>query len=108
MLLITTLLPISLAANWPSEADWQPLTLSGAPLQDIEGDHYRSTESPGDNSLDIVGDADDPAGFWYADGDDVFFRMRITETPWQDSGQTTLVAGSWLFALDTDGDDAAM
>jgi len=92
------------AASWPAEADWQLLTQDGLPMEDPEGDHYRTSEPAEDNSIDVVGDADDPLAFWYADGSDLHFRMRITETPCVTSGCGTLVGASWTFALNTDSD----
>ncbi len=91
-----------LAATWPAESEWQALTQGGTPMADIEGDHQRSGEPIEDNSLDVVGDFTDAAVYWYADGEDVLFRMRITETPCPTADCATLVGGSWSIAINTD------
>ena len=94
--MLSLLLPTAFA--WPSEASWVPLTQNGMDLTDERGDHV------GDGHVDLVGDETAPVGFWSTDGETLYFRLRIDEDPWTDSGQTALQTGSWgvLFELDDD------
>ena len=87
------------AYAWPTDADWAPLTQAGVDLVDERDDHQHD-----DDSVDIVGTASDPAGFWASDGDTLWFRIRVDEDPWSDSSETTLVPGGWAVVFETDGD----
>ena len=98
--LLLILLSSNLALAWPGESAWQPLTIGGAPLSDVEEDVVRSR-------TDLVGDATDPAGFWAIDDEALFFRMRINGDPcltgYSKGGCKLLDAEGWGVVLSTDG-----
>jgi len=95
---------------WPADSDWIPM-LNGGPYVDVvhntgTGDVYATPPNP--DELDLVGGIDAnnagpfPTGFWYSDGTDLMFRMRVDGDP--DKGQF----GSqsvWTVFLNTDDDD---
>ncbi|MFI8687005.1 carboxypeptidase regulatory-like domain-containing protein [Rossellomorea sp. NPDC077527] len=92
---------------FPSNAQYTPVLVGGAPLFDVLGD-----ESP--VSTDIVGNSTFPAGFFAYDGTNVYFRLRLNGDPrntqltgfrnfaWGVLINTTGVAGTydWLFNVD--------
>jgi MYXO-CTERM domain-containing protein len=51
--------------------------------------------------VDIVGATGAPSAFWYTDGVDVFFRIRVSESPWDIEG-STLRDNGWGIALNAD------
>lgn len=63
------------AATWPAASDWTPIELHGAAITDVCDDTTGATSS------DLVGDASDPVGYWFDDGTDVWFRLRLAERP---------------------------
>ncbi|MCB9763641.1 MAG: OmpA family protein [Alphaproteobacteria bacterium] len=89
------------ALAWPAASEWVPLTRNGAPIEDSPGDVQTSFAA---DYLDLVGSAVSPVGFWYADADTLYLRLRISESPWAAQAGNILLPGSWTFAFDTDGD----
>ena len=87
------------AFAWPTDSDWVPLTQSGVDLVDERDDHQHD-----DDSVDLVGTAASPAGYWATDGDTLWFRMRLDDDPWSDGSQTTLIPGGWAVLFELDGD----
>jgi large repetitive protein len=91
----------------PSNAQFTPILLGGAPLFDVTGD-----ESPA--STDIVGNSTFPAAYVAYDGENVYFRLRLNSDPrnnaltsfrnfaWGVLINTTGTAGTydWLFNVD--------
>jgi large repetitive protein len=92
---------------FPSNAQYTPILVGGAPLFDLLGD-----ESP--VSTDIVGNSIFPAAFFAYDGVNVYFRLRLNGDPrnnqltsfrnftWGVLINTSGVAGTydWLFNVD--------
>ncbi|HJN76777.1 MAG TPA: hypothetical protein QGF58_22800, partial [Myxococcota bacterium] len=90
------MLLISLALAWPTI--WTPIPRDGADLEDEANDQVNS-----DEHVDIVGDASFPAGYWSLDDENLYFRIRVNEGPWNQEG-VSLQEGSWGIALELDGD----
>ena len=63
------------AVTWPSAADWNAVQLGGGPLTDPCGD------VSGSAWWDIVGDSTRPAAYYYDDGTNLWFRLRVEATP---------------------------
>ena len=105
LLLLTAigLLP-SRAWAWPANDAWVPFQQASAPILDVVGDHEQG-DTTVDGSVDLVSDeSPDPdaaAGYWYADDDGLYFRMRVDEDP-RDAG-IVLRSSNWGFLVDTDG-----
>lgn len=79
--------------NWPAtNAGWIPVTING-------GQPYTEPNDDTPDTIDIRGDATYNAGYWFFDGTDLMFRMRLDDTP---GGNTQAV---WVVLIDTDGDD---
>ncbi|MBK9643687.1 MAG: hypothetical protein IPO67_00770 [Deltaproteobacteria bacterium] len=74
---LTLLLASGAAWAWPSSADWVPITQGGAAMSDVFGDAEAGAH------VDLVGDASAPVGYWYADEDALYLRMRVADAPWQ-------------------------
>ncbi len=101
--MLTFLCSMAAAQSFPADATWIPLLQAGAVLEDVENDQLS-----GDEHVDLVGDAADPVGYWYADSDWLYLRQRINEDPWTSSAQLYLNSGSWGFAIDMDGDTSTV
>ncbi len=84
------------AQQFPADADWWALECGDVPSFDPVAD-----EAGASNERDIVGDADAPAMWAYADADHFFFRMRVDADPTQ--GMAFKPFG-WGLVLDTDDD----
>ena len=66
----------SALAGLPVDSDkWLPLQVDGAPIRDDAGDTVPI------GSLDLVGSDEQPVGFWSIDEDEVFFRVRLADSP---------------------------
>jgi outer membrane protein OmpA-like peptidoglycan-associated protein len=84
------------ASAFPEDGQWIPVMLNGAPLSDIRGDASNGRS-------DIVGNAENPAGFFFQDTRGLFLRMRLDADP--HAGTTNLhPQGAWGVALEYDGD----
>lgn len=92
------------AFAWPADDAWVPLLQGGVAINDVAGDQGGSLV---DGSVDLVGDAsfepDAAAGYWYADDQALYFRMRVSEEPTTSLG--ALRPSNWAFLIDTDGGD---
>lgn len=93
------------AFAWPAADAWVPLLQGGVAINDVVGDEQQG-DTTVHGSVDIVGDAspdpDAAAGYWYADDDMLYLRMRVDQDP-QSLGETRL--SNWAFLVDTDGGD---
>jgi MYXO-CTERM domain-containing protein len=93
--LVLLLVPApALAADWPADDDWVPVELDGAAMTDPCGDEN------GSSWWDIIGDAANPAGFWYDDGTNLWFRLRIRDEPfgsgkWREFGWGVMIESDW-------------
>lgn len=96
----------SRAWAWPADDAWVAFTQSGAPILDVVGDAEQG-DSTVDGSVDLVSDTspdpDAAAGYWYADDDALYLRMRVDEDP--RNGGTLIRASNWGFLIDVDGGD---
>ena len=70
-LLVLTAAPL-MGVDWPASDAWQPLERDASPLEDAA-----DTTDP---ALDLRSDGA-AVGGWYADGDHLFFRMRVDGEP---------------------------
>ena len=78
--------------NWPATtADWYRVTRNGGPY--VEPDDQTPAE------IDLRGDATFNTGYWFSDGIDLMFRLRVDKAP---SANTQQV---WQVLMDSDGDD---
>lgn len=91
------------AFAFPTDTQWVPLELSGAPVVDDFNDHDRNGAGNPDG-IDCVGDnaVSAPALYWYTDGATLWFRIRVDDTPWL-TAETLLQPVAWSFLLETDG-----
>jgi uncharacterized repeat protein (TIGR01451 family) len=81
------------AVTWPAEGDWMPLTDGGTYYSEPVGE-----SGVGQDDLDLVGDATFSAGYWYSNGTELMFRLRLDELP-------TLASNNvWQVLFDFDGD----
>jgi len=79
--------------NWPAtNAGWIPVTING-------GQPYTEPADVTPTTVDIRGDATYNAGYWFFDGSDLMFRIRVDGSP---TGNTQAV---WQVLIDTDTDD---
>lgn len=77
---------------------WPDATVAWSPLKTDTG-FYSDPDDYSPSHSDIRGDADTySAGYWYFDGQTLFFRMRVDSSP----RNCTSV---WTWLLDTDGND---
>lgn len=82
--------------SWPAtNDDWTPLQTDNGhyddPYDDFNG-------AQGNTDVDIVGDSSTySAGYWYYDGNTLYFRMRVNDDP-------TGSGSVWDWLLDTDDD----
>lgn len=97
MLAAIVLSPRGVAAQtFPADGDWRLLYCGGEPSWDPLADE------PGANDdRDVVGDADAPALYFFADDNYLFFRMRVDADPSASSGFRPF---GWAVEFDTDGD----
>ena len=86
------------AQDWPEVDEWQPVIApNGEVLQDLKNDH-----GGGQIVSDIVGNPTYPAGYFHDDGTNVYFRVRLADTPQQSDSKWKSFA---FFAMqETDGD----
>ena len=96
MFILALFVPSAVAATWPQESDWIPFTEGGQPLIDVCADFA------GNANWDIAGTTTDAAGFWYYDGVDYFFRMRVGGDPTQSPSSWTNFEWSIGFEVDFD------
>lgn len=95
---VAILLALSLGAvhadvDWPaSTPGWIPVTIQG-------GQPYVEPDDQTPDVIDLRGDATYNTGYWFFDGQDLMFRMRVDDTPGTNTQQV------WQVLLDTDGDD---
>lgn len=99
MSLLLLLLSSSAWAAWPGTSSWVPLAQGGTPITDGAQDMTGT-----DESTDLVGTTTNAAGYWFTDGDTVWFRLRLNETPEQGGGIRDLQDHGWGVALNTDSD----
>jgi uncharacterized repeat protein (TIGR01451 family) len=88
------LLP-SLALAWPVDSAWKPILRGGTQLQDQIGDS--------NNERNVVSEAGKAAAYYYNDGTDLFFRIRLDDSPEGSGGQGYLESFGWGMEFDTDG-----
>ncbi len=103
-LTMTALLTSTARADWPGDSDWEALTISSASLTD-------DVDVVGAQRLELIGDATEPAAYWFTDGVVLSFRIRVNDNPCQskDKGSGTcsiFYNGSWAVLMSTDGVDA--
>src|SRR5436190_18543615 len=95
--LVATLVALpsgAFAQTFPPDSAWLPLTRNGVPVSDPVGDAngYR----------DIVGDDQNPAEFVYSDGTNLFFRLRLNQSPLKNPPADVYQPFTWACELDTD------
>lgn len=73
---------LSNAQTWPMDSDWRPIAgVKSDPVVDPAGD----VSGVGQGFYDIVGAGSDAAGYLYFDGNTIFFRVRLADSPQRDS-----------------------
>lgn len=77
MLCLSAAFPVASAnaETFPTDGQWLPVTQYGIAITDPLGD---VPPSPG---RDIIGTIDNPAAFFYSDGTDLYFRIRVAGNP---------------------------
>ncbi|TAL16465.1 DUF11 domain-containing protein [bacterium] len=93
--LLAALLFPSLAFAWPADSSWKPILRGGTQLQDQIGDS--------NNERNVVSEAGKAAAYYYNDGTDLFFRIRLDDSPEGSGGQGYLEPFGWGMEFDTDG-----
>lgn len=83
------------AQTWPADEDWRVLECGDVPSFDPLAD-----EPSANDERDVVGDADSPALFFFADDDYMFFRMRVDQDP---SDGDEFRPFGWAVEFDVDG-----
>ena len=87
----------SLAFAWPAATDWVAIQSGGVAVEDPSDDVIGST----DLALEIGSNVSVPAFQWFADADDVFFRITVMDDP-MSSGMFKSM--TWGVLIETDGD----
>lgn len=82
------------AQTFPRDDQWRVLECDGVPSFDPVGDEPGAIDE-----RDVVGDAAQPALYYFADAQYVFFRMRVDADP---RDRMQLRASGWAAELDTD------
>ncbi len=85
------------AQTFPS--DYKTITCDGMASTDDLVDENQG-------QLNIVGEAGTPAYYYQTDGEFIYFRMRVDESPIGMGGQGKFQQFSWSFGVDTDGNTA--
>ncbi|MGG0853609.1 carboxypeptidase regulatory-like domain-containing protein, partial [Metabacillus fastidiosus] len=80
---------------FPSNTQYTPILINGAPLFDNIGD-----ESPA--ATDLVGNSTFPAGFFAYDGTNVYFRLRLNTDP-RNNRLTSFQNFAWGVLINTSG-----
>ncbi len=98
LFLFTLALLICLAAPgfvraWPGTGEWIPVYKGGVFLQDPSGD--------ASGSRNIVADPTHDAAFIFNDGQYIYFRLRLDESPEGKGGQGLLQSFGWGVEIDT-------
>lgn len=83
---------------FPPDADWIPFHCGAAPMTDPQGDDAMFLLD-----LDVVGDAQDPAGLRVADPNYLYLRIRLDADP---APGGTLGSAAWGYEFDLDNDPA--
>lgn len=78
---------------WPSASQWIAVYKNYLYLQDNNSDT--------NGSRNVVSDATHPAAFFYNDGQYIYFRLRLDQSPAGSGGQGYLLAFGWGLVLDT-------
>ncbi len=97
VVLLVVLFPMQVLA-WPLDGQWLPLTSGGMVIGDPD------TDGNTGDYRNIVGDTANPSAYFYADGTNLFFRLRVDGNPAQGQG---LRPFGWGVILDTDNDWSA-
>jgi len=97
--LVVCVLVLGVASGAPADVDW-PASLAGwIPVTINGGQPYVEPDDKTPDNIDLRGDATYNTGYWFFDGKDLMFRLRLDDTP---TGSTQQV---WQVLIDTDGDD---
>jgi uncharacterized repeat protein (TIGR01451 family) len=83
---------------WPTTSEWIPVLRAAAPVTDDPSDAQ--------GGKNMVGDATHPTAYISCDGIDIFFRMRLDDTPLTSPRQpgNDLISFGWGVEFETDGD----
>ncbi|MCK6525729.1 hypothetical protein L6R49_30370, partial [Myxococcota bacterium] len=80
MLILALLVPTAMAATWPAATDWVPVTNGSTILSDV------CSDVSGSSWWDMVSDTSNHVAYTYFDGTNLFFRLRLADTPYSTSG----------------------
>ena len=99
--------PVGYPGSWPSDSQWIPYTSGGSNVSDLQGGSGGDGSTGGttpSGSVDIVGTYG-PAVSWYGDGANLYFRMQLSSSPLQATGNSKpFGSATWNILIDTDGD----
>jgi cysteine-rich repeat protein len=93
LVFLASLCIISGAWAFPADVEWNPILQNGTALSDVGGDQI-------EESLDIVGDDQNPAIYVYTDNQRLYVRLRLSGTPLNNQGQ--LLPYHWGLLIDHD------
>lgn len=93
---MASLAPAAGAQSFPPDSEWNPLFCGDEVMTDPFQDE---TQAIGER--DIVGQTDAAAGYWAADDEFLYLRVRVEQTPLQDPD---LRPFAWGMAIDVDLD----
>jgi Cys-rich repeat protein len=82
------------ALSFPQDAQWVPLTCNGQVVTDVAGE----VQPP---AIDAVGDAADPAAYFFMDSTSLFLRLRMNATTRQNAN--TFEPYAWACLIRTNG-----
>jgi len=81
------------ASSWPTSDDWTPLRKGGTPMSDP------CFDVSGNDWWDVVGTPTEPVAYTYNDGTDLWFRLRISDSPgsgsWNQFGWGVMIETDW-------------
>lgn len=93
LLLLASVGGVSADVDWPaSTPGWIPVTVNG-------GQPYTEPNDKTPDVIDLRGDATYNTGYWFFDGTDLMFRLRLDDLPNTNTQQV------WQVLIDTDGDE---
>jgi len=106
MTLWLSLCGLAAAQSWPADDEWVDLTVQGAPVDDVAGDHGNAKL---DDSSDLVSTTGEAAVAWAVDADDLFLRLQVLRSPI--NGPTSWFSPTqyaWLIDLDGKDDEVEL
>jgi hypothetical protein len=99
-LAVVLVAPAVHALNFPLDTQWVPLTCNGQVLTDAAGEVQPA-------AIDAVGDASNPAAYFFMDAASLFLRLRMNATVKQNGNANAYLPYAWACLIWTAGNDGS-